>query len=82
MAIKDEMDALGRSAAGSAIVGQIFPEWRGHGSLDPHSFAAQVIPFYWYARSKNRLTASLLVTWPLYRRRQLLATAGVGRPHT
>ena len=53
VAIKDEMDALGRSAAGSAIVGQIFPDWRGHRTLDPHSFAAQVIPFYWYARSKQ-----------------------------
>jgi len=53
VAIKDEMDALGRSAAGSAITGQIFPDWRGYRSLDPHSFAAQVIPFYWYARSKR-----------------------------
>jgi len=53
VAIKDEMDALGRSAAGSAIVGQIFPEWRGYRTLGPHCFAAQVLPFYWYARSKR-----------------------------
>jgi hypothetical protein len=53
VAVKDEMDTLGRSAAGSTIVGQIFPDWRGYRTLDPHSFAAQVIPFYWYARSKR-----------------------------
>lgn len=53
VAIKDEMDVLGRSAAGSAIVGQIFPEWRSYRSIDPHSFAARIIPFYWYARSKR-----------------------------
>lgn len=51
VSIKDEFDSLGRYAAGSAIVGQVFPDWRGYRSLGPHCFASQVLPFYWYARS-------------------------------
>jgi len=51
VSIKDEFDSLGRCAAGNAIVGQVFPDWRGYRSLGPHCFAAQVLPFYWYARS-------------------------------
>ncbi|WP_143745629.1 hypothetical protein [Massilia sp. KIM] len=58
VAVKDQMDALSRSAAGGAIVGQIFPDCRTYRTLDPHSFAAKVIPFYWYARSKRLSNSS------------------------
>lgn len=55
VSIKEHIDNLCRTAAGSSVVSQIFPEWRGYGSPDPHSFAARVIPFYWYARSMSSL---------------------------
>jgi hypothetical protein len=51
VAIKHQLDVLARSDTGTPIVEQLFPDWRGDRSIDPWSFAKEVLPFFWYARS-------------------------------
>jgi hypothetical protein len=54
VATKDEIDQLGRSSAGTTILGQLFPDWQGYRSIGPHCFATQVLPFFRHARVAER----------------------------
>lgn len=63
--LKYHLDHLTRSHTGCAIAGQIFPDWRGYGSFDPHSFAGRVLPFYKYATRPSGKRYRAMVPTPI-----------------
>jgi len=69
VATKDEIDQLGRSFAGTTIVGQLFPDWQGYSSIGPHCFATQVLPFFRHVRVITRTSG--------VRRKAMVPTAQV-----